>query len=356
MGEIEVSSKRIVVFGATGTLGLYTVDHLAANLPEGWEVVACGRRRVSFFEHKYPGRVSYAQVDIDDPASFSALPAEGVYAVVHFAGALPAYMEGYDPRAYVSSNVMGTLNVLEYARTSGAGRIVYTQTISDYDGYFGERVELLDDMPRRVPMSGDHSVYAITKCAAEDLCRNYEAEHGIAFFGLRLPNIYCYMPENKTLYHDGRPATSSYRLMIRRAMDGQDLEVWGDPTKGMDLIYVKDFCQMVWCELFADADKGGMYNVGTGRMTSLDELVSTIIDVFGGPDATSSKVYRPEKHDCVNYFMNVDKARANLGYEPKYGPRELFEDYRREMELDRFGEFFADRYGDSSAYRDRKDS
>ncbi|WP_158094503.1 NAD(P)-dependent oxidoreductase [Olsenella sp. An290] len=346
-----MTRKRIVVFGATGTLGLYTVDWLASNLSTEWEVIATGRRPVTFFESAYPDMVSYAQVNIDDESTFASLPQENVYAVVHFAGALPAYMEGYDPRAYVRSNVMGTLNVLEYARKSGAGRIIYTQTISDYDGYFGKQTELMDDMPRRVPFTGDHSVYAITKCAAEDICRNYEQEYGIAFFGLRLPNIYCYMPESKTLFHDGKPATSSYRLMIKRALEGLDLEVWGDPQKGMDLIYVKDFCQMVWRQLFADVDKSGMYNVGTGRMTSLDELVSTIIEVFAKDTSTSKKVYRPEKHDCVNYFMNVDKARKNLGYEPQYGPRELFEDYKREMELNRFAGFFSERYGDASAYR-----
>ena len=158
-------------------------------------------------------------------------------------------------------------------------------------------------------------------------------------------------PSTITLFHDGKPATSSYRLMIKRALEGLDLEVWGDPQKGMDLIYVKDFCQMVWRQLFADVDKSGMYNVGTGRMTSLDELVSTIIEVFAKDTSTSKKVYRPEKHDCVNYFMNVDKARKNLGYEPQYGPRELFEDYKREMELNRFAGFFSERYGDASAYR-----
>ena len=93
-----------------------------------------------------------------------------------------------------------------------------------------------------------------------------------------------------------------------------------------------------------------MYTVGTGSMTSLDTLVSTIIDVFGTNDPTPKKVYRPEMHDCVNYYMNVDKARRNLGYEPKFGPRELFEDYKAEMALNRFSDFFVERYGDAAAY------
>lgn len=149
--------------------------------------------------------VRYVQADITDEKSFAALPQQDVYAVVHFAGALPAYMEGYDPRRYVDANVMGTLNVLEYARTAGADRVLYTQTISDYTGYFGEMIELADDMPRKPAMTGDHAVYAITKIAAEELCWHYRAAYGMGFFAFRLPNIYCFMHDSKTLYHDGKP-------------------------------------------------------------------------------------------------------------------------------------------------------
>lgn len=345
--------NKVVVFGATGTLGIYFVDHLACSLGDDWEVVATGRRDVRFFDSHYPGKVTYVKVNIDDESGFENLPQEGVRVVAHFAGALPAYMKGYDPRAYVRSNVMGTLNVLEYARRSGAERILFPQTISDYNGYFGQMRELMDDMPKRVPLTGDHAVYAMTKVCAEDLCRNYEAEYGILSFVFRLPNIYCYMPEAKVLYHDGVPAVSSYRLMIERAMAGEDLEVWGDPTKGMDLIYVKDFCQMLYKAMWAPASASGCYNMGTGRMTSLDEMVDVIIRTFCRPDHMSRKVYRPEKHDCVDYFMNVDKARKNLGYEPEYTPERLFADYKCEMEENRFADFFLERYGTSTAYEGR---
>lgn len=336
--------KKIVIFGAGGTLGLYLTDHLANTLSaDEWEVIATGRSDIKFFD-RYAPLVRYVQADITDWDSFANLPQEDVYAVVHFAGALPAYMEGYDARRYVDANVMGTLNVLEYARSAGADRVLYTQTISDYTGYFGEMVELQDDMPRKPAMTGDHSVYAITKIAAEELGWHYCATYDMGFFAFRLPNIYCFMHDSKTLYHDGKPAVSSYRLMIDRARKGEPLEIWGDPKKGMDLIYVKDFCQMIEKALFAPKDASGTYNVGTGVLTSLEDQVHNIVEVFCEPGAVSEISYRPDKHDCVNYFMNVDKARANLGYEPAYPPIAMLEDYKREMEADRFADFFLERY------------
>ena len=112
----------------------------------------------------------------------------------------------------------------------------------------------------------------------------------------------------------------------------------------MDLIYVKDFCQMIEKALFAPKEASGTYNVGTGVLTSLEDQVHNIVDVFCEPGAVSDISYRPEKHDCVNYYMNVDKARANLGYEPIYTPVKMLEDYKAEMEADRFADFFTERY------------
>ncbi len=337
--------KSIVIFGATGTLGLYFVDHLANTLDSAeWRVVATGRSDLEWFS-RYEN-VEYVNVDIVDESTFSALPQENVFGIVHFAGVLPGYMDGYDPRSYLDTNVMGTFNVLEYARMAGAGRIVYTQTISDYAGYFDEMVELQDDMQQLPPMTGDHSVYAISKICAEQLCNHYEATYGIKSFTLRLPNIYCFMHDSKVLYADGKPARSSYRYMIELAKAGKPLEVWGDKSKGMDLIYIKDFCQLAELALFSSNEKGGSYNVGTGVMTSLDDFVHGIVEVFSPEGNPSEIVYRPELHDCVNYYMNVDKAKRDLGYAPRYDAMAFLRDYKQEMEDDRFAGFFKEKYGD----------
>ena len=91
--ERKPREKEIVIFGAGGTLGLYLVDHLSRLLSaDEWEVIASGRSDIAFFD-RYAPLVRYVQADITDEKSFAALPQQDVYAVVHFAGALPAYME-----------------------------------------------------------------------------------------------------------------------------------------------------------------------------------------------------------------------------------------------------------------------
>ena len=331
--------KNIIVFGATGTLGLYLVDYLSEYLNNAYfHVVAVGRRKTEYF-NKYSPNVSYVNADIREYDSLSALPISNVKAVIHMAGALPGYMEGYQPRAYVDSNVTGTFNVLEYSRVVGAERILYTQTISDYYGYYGKLERFMEDMPRSIPFKGDHSMYAISKCMAEDMCWHYQACYGLKSFVFRLPNIYCYMPDEKILYADGKPARSSYRYMIRLAMEGKPIEMWGDPQKGIDAIYIKDFCQMINKAIFVNRD-GGKYNVGTGVMTSMQHQIEGIIKVFCESGNVSQIIPCPEKHSCVNFCMDISNAKEELGYIPKYDYIKYLEDYKKEMISNRFSDFF----------------
>ena len=123
--------------------------------------------------------------------------------------------------------------------------------------------------------------------------------------------------------------------MIERAMRGETLEVWGDPNYSKDMVYVDDFSQELCLAALAERD-GGFYNIGTGNPISLREQVETIADVFAPASGRSEVVYRPELPSGGGFLMDVQNAKDELGYEPKYGCRELFEAYKAEMAIDRF--------------------
>ena len=116
--------KHVIVFGAAGNLGMYYIDHLLKNLNmKEYEIIATGTK-LKYPFHFYNG--TYEQVDITNEKDFDKLPQSNVYAIVDFAGVLPAYLEKDEPHKYVDINVTGTLNVLEYARKVNADRIIYT--------------------------------------------------------------------------------------------------------------------------------------------------------------------------------------------------------------------------------------
>ena len=328
--------KRVVVIGATGNTGAYLTEDLVNRLPAGeYEVFAAGHRKTDFFD-RYG--IGYASVDMSDAATLDALPGEGVYAVVLLAGLLPAYMSGYEPSRYIDVNARGALNVLEYCRKAGADRILYAQTISDILGSVTPESPVIHPYDERsIIMRGDHTVYALSKCFAVDLIKHYQVELGLKGFVFRLPTVYAYTPD-KTYNVDGVRRTLGYRLLMDRAMAGEPLEVWGDPTRAKDVVNVKDFCQLLRKAVLSEGVEGGIFNVGTGVGTTNEDWVRGIAHVFAPKSGESPIVYRPDMPSGPSYIMDIENCRELLGYEPEYGFLDFLKDFKSEMSLNRFAE------------------
>lgn len=318
--------KKIVLFGATGNIGRYLTEHLC-NAFQEMEIIAVGRRHPEWLDRT---SAVFAYADVTKPDSFNALPQRDVFAVLNFAGVLPAYLESNDPTIYIRVNTEGALNVLEYARRVGADRFVFSQSVSRYHGYLEDDIRLFKpDMPAKLNYTNDHAVYIIAKCAAVELMEHYHQTYGLRTFEIVLPNIYLYDP-TEYYFVDGVARPISYRYMIRRAIEGKSLELWGDPNKGLDLVYVKDLCQLVERTLRTEK-ASGRYNAGSGKLTSMEEYLRTIIEVFSPSDSPSELVYCPDKPDCANFMMDISNCVEDLSYSPQYDCRAFLEDYKAEM-------------------------
>ena len=324
MGDKE----KIVIFGATG----HVASNLALDLARNYEVIAVGRRKSDngFFEDY---KIPYFSVDVGRSESFERLPLGGVFAVLHFAGALPAYQVKYDAQEYISSIVQGTFNVLEYARRVQAKRFVFPQTLCDIDYLFGSPTPIPSDAVRRAPLCGDHAMYVICKNAAVDMIEHYYQVHGIKRFIFRMSRIYQYLPDPYQ-WMDYERRLVSDRYMIYRAMQGLPLEIWGDPTRKLETMCIRDLEQMIRCALTANCD-GGLYNVGSGG-TSLEDRIRGIAEVFSPKETPSQIVYRPEKPNGHQFVLDYSKATRELGYHPQYTWKKYLIDFKHEMELQRF--------------------
>lgn len=324
--------KTVAVFGATGSVGVHTVLRLHNS---GYNVIAIGKRKSDndFFEKR---GIRYYSVDIKNIESFGIIT-ERVNIVVHFAGAMPARMEGYNPYEYINTIAIGTLNVLEWMRKKHCEKIIFAQSIADVLYKFGTLEPIDDDSERRFPLNSDHSVYSIFKNASVNLIEHYHAKYGIQRFVLRLPTIYVYHP-NPYYYVDGKKRWMGYRLLIDKAMKGETLQIWGNPKLIKEMVYVKDFAQMV--KRSADSNCcGGIYNVGCGNPISIEEQIIEIAEIFA-EETKSSIEYAPDMPDSPQFVLNIEKARLELGYEPKYRFHDMMVDFKNEMLLEPFGELW----------------
>ena len=324
--------KRVIVFGATGNLGANISVYLH-NI--GYEVIAVGHRKNDngfFADHG----IKYYSVDIEKESDFKILPVDNIYAVLHFAGMLPAVMEGFSATPYIQSIIQGTLNVLEYTRTVGADRIIFPQTLFDIRHLFGSKIPIPADSQRQVP-EGDHWMYVIAKNAACDMIEHYYNNFGIKRFIFRLSRIYLYHP-NPYTFTDGKKVLVSDRALIYKAIKGEPIEVWGDPYRVLETISIYDFLRIIEKALVAVVD-GGIYNVGSGG-TTLEERVRGIVDVFSPKNNKSEISYCPEKPNGTQFVLDITKTKLELGYEPKFSWYDYLVKFKKEMEIQPFAKLW----------------
>lgn len=319
----------IVVFGATGNLGAYSVVDL---ISKGYEIIAVGRRITDNGFFNSIG-ATYMSVDLNDKESFKKLPQKGVLGIVHFAGSLPSRYE-YNPTELLESIVLGTENVLEYMIEVGAERIVFPQT--PFDVYYKHNTsEIIDaDTQRAFPLTGDHSIYTIAKNAAVNLIQHYHATYGIKYYILRFFTIYQYHP-NSYHFADGVNKKMPYRILIDKALASEAISIWGDPTLKKEIVYVKDFTQIV-CNCFSTTYEGGIYNVGNELGVSLEEQVRGIVDIFSPLGKPSLISYDPSKPSALQAKFDISKTVKELNYKQKYTYLEAMVDFYKEMQTEPF--------------------
>lgn len=324
--------KNILIIGATGSVGAYTTLYLKNN---GYNVYAVAHRPSDngFFEEK---GIPYFSIDLKEKTSFSVLPRD-INVVLHFAGAMPARMKGYNPYEYVDTIITGTLNVLEYMREIGCGKIVFTQSIADVLYKFGSTEPIDDDAEMKFPLNTDHSVYSISKNAAVNLIEHYHSRYGFQRFIVRLPTIYVYQP-NPFYYVDGIKKWMGYRYIIDQAIKGKTLEVWGNPESKKEMVYVGDFVNMMECCIKA-THEGGVYNIGCGNPVSIAYQIRTIAEIFN-TEKKSDIVYRPDKPSSPQFVLSIEKAKRELGYAPKFDFVTMMECFKHDMEVEPFAQLW----------------
>ena len=326
----------VIVIGATGFIGMYTVEAL---LKSGKEVIAAGRNRAIGAQLEKMG-ATFVQLDITNEKDFEKLPAEGVEAVILLAGLLPAnttadLKDTENAADYFKVNVLGSINVLEYCRRNGIKKVVGNCSYGDVAGAWRKGYAITEDEPRDFHFTGDHAVYVISRNACNDVMEYYNQQHGMQCAWFRFPPVYGVGPHG-TIYVNGKAYKSGIATFIDNAKEGKDIELWGDPSIERDIIYVKDVAT-AYCMAIESDKTYGLYNMTSGTALTLEDQAKAVIQVFG-KDQGSRLVYSPEKpNNTPSFLFSMEKAKRDFGFVPQFtNYLDMMEDYKKEMESGRW--------------------
>ena len=247
--------------------------------------------------HRLPPDVELVRGDVADEAVVLQAAA-GVEVVVHLAAhrAVPRSVE--HPLATDRANTHGTLCVLEAARAAGARRVVLASSSSVYgSAAVLPTPETLEPRPA--------SPYAVSKLAGEHYARVHAELFGLSTLSLRLFNV----------YGPGQPPEGPYAQLVPRVLDalrrGEAPVVFGDGRQSRDLVYVGDVARAVLAAAASDAT--GVVNIGSGRATSVLDVVEAAARVAGTRAEPRFLPARPG--DVAHTCADARRAAAVLGWE-----------------------------------------
>jgi nucleoside-diphosphate-sugar epimerase len=116
-------------------------------------------------------------------------------------------------------------------------------------------------------------------------------------------------------------------------MLAEEIEIWGDPAQKKDVVYNKDFISIVEGAIESETARG-IYNVGTGTTTSLEQQIRGIIEVFSPEGKFSNVVYKPEKRSQASYLYDISRTEKDLNYKAKYPYMDMLRDMKANMFAD----------------------
>ncbi|MDP9263152.1 MAG: NAD(P)-dependent oxidoreductase [Acidobacteriota bacterium] len=325
----------VVVFGAAGFIGTYLIDELvrgghqviASDISEGGEAY--------YREQKVP----YYKLDITVPGALDQLPKDNIEAVVHLACMQPANVSAtrYDPVDYIRVNVIGTLNILEWCKAAGVPRMIYTCSLRNTEGMWASKAgsPIRERDGRAIRHTGEYAMFSISESAAVDCVEHYSQTFGLRGIIFRLPPVYGYGPHTE-IFKGGKPLRTGFQIFIDNASQGKPLELWGDSSRGRDIVYVKDVVSAFVLALKSEGVRG-LYNIASGKMSSLREEAECIAQVYWPQGSSPVIIERPEKDNGIEpYVYDISKAKREFGWSPRYSMGEMIADYKRETELGRF--------------------
>ncbi len=305
-------SPYVLVMGGAGYIGSHTVRHLLAR---GYRVVVADNL---IYGHReaVDSRAVFEHADLLNPASLAQVFEKySIGAVVHFAAFAYVGESVIDPAKYYRNNVVGTLNLLDAMLRRGVKKIVFSSTCATY----GE--------PQYTPIVEKHpqapiNSYGRSKLMIEQILADYERAYGLRHISLRYFNA-AGAAADGSIGESHDPETHLIPLVLQ-AIAGKrpHIKVFGtdyDTPDGScirDYTHVEDLAEAHRLALEKLGEYSGCINLGTGRGTSVLELIRAAEEVCGKSCPTLLAERRPG--DPARLFADNTKAKDILGWQPRH--------------------------------------
>ena len=302
---MDWKQKKVLVTGAGGFIGSHLCEAL---LDQGASVKALIRYssrsdwgNLEYLSPEKKNQINVVAGNIED-AHFVAREMRGQDILFHLAALIGIPYSYHAPLSYVRTNVEGTLNVLEAARSCGVERVIHTSTSETYG------TALYTPIDEKHPLQGQ-SPYSASKIGADKIAESFYLSFGLPITILRPFNT----------YGPRQSARAVIPTIISQALTQGEIRL-GALNPVRDFTYVKDTASGFIRAAEAAEAVGQTVNIGYGKGITIEELVKIIFSLLQmeKPVVHDAVRSRPEKSEVYMLICNHAKARELMGWQTRY--------------------------------------
>jgi UDP-glucose 4-epimerase len=296
--------KSILITGGAGFIGSHVADLFVS---EGWAVTIIDDLSTGKSEN-LPEKAKFHEMSVTSPECAKMVRDGNFDVVAHFAAEMDVRKSVADPVFNATSNVVGTLNVMEGVRASGTKAL--TIFASTGDALYGNTSK---PPHHEATVKDPESPYGVSKLSSEYYLAYYGRVHRNEIVALRFGNVYG--PRQDPNGEAGVVAIFCGRIVRKEA-----LTIYGDGHQTRDYTYVGDAARAVLAAATKPLPvKGGIdaraFNIGTGRGTSVTQLSKLLQAAAGSNVPVKFAPHRPG--EVQDSFLTSVKAHELLGWKPE---------------------------------------
>ncbi len=259
---------RAVVTGGAGFIGSHVVERLAN---EGAEILVIDDLSTGHLDNlkaaRQFGKVKVHTMDILDHDVLTVFERFRPEVTFHLAAQASVTASMADPMHDAQVNIVGTLNVLEATRLSGASRVVFASSGGALAGPGSKLPSTELQKPRPI------SPYGVAKLAASEYLAMYDRTYGLDYVVIAPANVYG--PRQRAHTEGGVVA-----IFVETLLAGRPGTIYGDGTQTRDFVFVSDVADAFF-RAATTRSVGRVYNVGTGTETRISDLYSLVAQATG---------------------------------------------------------------------------
>ena len=295
---------RLMITGAAGFIGSNFVRHWISERPDdhivAYDLLTYAGNEPNLLDVR--DRIVFVQGDIGEIGQVEkVIEAEEIDTIVNFAAESHNSYAVLDPALFFRTNAMGTLNLLEAARSRDIGRFHHISTCEVY----GDLPLDTDEMFTEESAYRPRTPYNASKAAADHAVRAYHETYGLRVTITNCANNYGpYQFPEKVI-----------PVFTTNALDDKPLPLYASTQNRREWIHVLDHCRGIM-RVILDGRIGETYNIGTGVERSIEEIADGVLGALGKPSSLKTIVPDRPGHDR-RYVLDWTKIRTELGWEPQ---------------------------------------